>query len=118
MTIDQSLVLKEAQSIAATAHTDGIEVGAGKLESKPAFVRGLVTTAGTGTGTCSIVASGSNDDSTYVKIATGAAKVGTTFVKGDIIKVPIPPNEYKYLRGEVVITGTIAGTIFMDVELG
>ena len=109
MIIDNELVFSEELALTASANATGKEVTGMGLESKQAKLRLLVTTAGAGTGTVTLKAQGSSDDSTYVDLELSAAVVGTALTKGKTIKVTIPPNDYKYLRAAVVVSGTVTG---------
>ena len=120
MIIDNELVLSEELSLIAAGSTTGILTGGLALESKAAKIRCTVTTAGAGTGTTSISAEGSNTlGSGYVTLATSQAFAGTACVKGKVISVAIPANDYVYLRATVVVSGTLtAAKGFIDVEVG
>jgi hypothetical protein len=118
MIIDNEMVLKADQALTADASTSSIDLVAGGLEAKPAFLRALITTAGAGTGTVSFQVSSSADNSTFKVVAASEAFVGTALTKGKVIKVPIPADMGRYLKGTVDVTGTVsAGVAFLDVTV-
>lgn len=73
----------------------GFDIAGGDGSNLPAAYF-IVTTAGTGTGTVTFEVqaapdNGSNMPGSYVTLSASAAFVGTTLLKGDVIKLPVPP---------------------------
>lgn len=121
MIIDKALELaiQTTPVTASQATTNVIDLGLADPDlgtyAKRVEVIYIITATGTGTGTVNFTA----EDDTAVGMATAlrtiaasGAKVATTLVKGNIIRLVLPATHKRYMRGYLTIAGTVGALTY------
>lgn len=113
MVLDNHLLLGEDQgaittSVATTNLLDMVTEGTDPDVFPSGFMAFHITTTGTGAGTVDFkIQDCDTEGGTYVDIAASGPAVATTLEAGDEIKVPLPGDHRRYIRGYFTVVSTV-----------